>query len=110
MKQILLILLIFTLGLISCNKQTDKTDTLEKRVDSLEVKLSETYKPGFGEFMSNIQAHHAKLWFAGLNQNWKLADFELHEIMENVDDIQKYETERIEIKMIVMRGIIKYTN
>ena len=102
MKQILLILLIFALGLISCNKQTDKTDTLEKRVDSLEVKLSETYKPGFGEFMSNIQAHHAKLWFAGLNHNWKLADFELHEIMENIDDIQKYETERKESKMIVM--------
>ena len=35
--------------------------------------------PGFEEFMSNIQAHHAKLWFAGQNHNWKLADFEIHE-------------------------------
>ncbi len=102
MKQIFLILLILTFGIISCNRQTDNVQNLQARVDSLEVKFSETYKPGFGEFMSNIQAHHAKLWFAGLNQNWKLADFELHEIMENIDDIQKYETERKESKMIVM--------
>ena len=104
MKQIIVIILILTFGIIACNQQTDKTQKLQKRVDSLEVKLSETYKPGFGEFMSIVQAHHAKLWFAGKNQNWKLADFEIHEIMETMDDIQKYETERKESKMI---GMIK---
>ena len=36
--------------------------------------------------MSSIQTHHAKLWFAGMNANWRLADFEIHEIMESVDD------------------------
>jgi hypothetical protein len=96
------IILSLTFGLIACNQQADKTEDLQKKVDSLEIKLSEVYKPGFGEFMSIIQAHHAKLWFAGKNQNWKLADFEVHEIMEVVEDIQKYETERKESRMIGM--------
>ncbi len=62
----------------------------------MESRLAETYTPGFGEFMSSIQVHHAKLWFAGQNENWKLADFEIHEIKETIDAIRKYETERPE--------------
>lgn len=38
--------------------------------------------------MSSIQIHHNKLWFAGQNQNWKLADFEIHEIIENIEAIK----------------------
>ena len=49
--------------------------------------------------MSSIQIHHNKLWFAGQNQNWKLADFEIHEITEALDDIQKYLPERSESRM-----------
>ena len=72
------------------------------QIDSLKTKIAETYRPGFGEFMSSIQAHHAKLWFAGQNQNWQLCDFEIHEIMENIDDIKLYETERKESQLIDM--------
>lgn len=88
---------------IACNNTApDQTKELQTRIDSLEKKLNDTYKPGFGEFMSGIQAHHTKLWFAGKNENWKLADFEVHEIMEAIEDIQKYETERSESQMIGM--------
>src|SRR5664279_1668764 len=80
---------IFIFGLVACAKQTSNEQVLQNRIDELEVKLKDTYKPGFGEFMSGIQAHHAKLWFAGQNQNWKLANFEIHEIMEAIDDIKK---------------------
>ena len=48
------------------------------------------YTPGLGEFMSGIQVHHEKLWFAGKAGNWQLADFETGEIRETIDDIQKY--------------------
>jgi cytochrome c1 len=85
---------------LSCTNASQKK--LEARIDSLEKKLNDTYKPGFGEFMSGIQLHHAKLWFAGINENWDLADFEVQEIMETVDAIKKYETERIESKSIPM--------
>lgn len=100
MKQKILILL--TLGLFACNQPTDHTRVLQNRIDSLESKLADTYRPGLGDFMSSVQVHHNKLWFAGQNQNWKLADFEVHEIMEAIIDIQKYQTERMESKMIVM--------
>lgn len=88
--------------LLSCNQQTDQTQVLQNRIDSLEKKVSDTYIPGFGDFMSSVQVNHNKLWFAGQNQNWKLADFEVHEIMEAIDDIQKYQTERKESQMIGM--------
>jgi hypothetical protein len=48
--------------------------------------------------MSSIQVHHAKLWFAGQNQNWELADFEMHEIAGIDDAIKEYQSEREGIK------------
>lgn len=100
MRQLLLILL--TLGLFSCNQQVDNTADLQNRIDSLESKLENTYKPGFGDFMSSIQAHHTKLWFAGQNENWDLADFEIHELEEAIEDIQKFHAGRKETELIGM--------
>lgn len=100
MKKILIILLTITM-LSSCQKSGNSKD-LQTQIDSLENKLSKTYKPGFGEFMGNIQIHHAKLWFAGENKNWKLADFEMNEIKENLEGIQKYCSDRTETKSIGM--------
>ncbi len=67
---------------------------------NLEAKLADAYKPGLGDLMSGIQVHHAKLWFAGQNENWKLAEFELHEIDEGVDDIRNYQGARKESQLI----------
>jgi hypothetical protein len=100
MKQIFFLLL--TLVFSGCNQPTENTKVLHQRLDSLELKLADTYKPGFGEFMSSIQVHHNKLWFAGINQNWKLADFEVHEIIEAIDEIKKYQKDRKESQMIGM--------
>jgi len=88
--------------IMSCSNQNDNSILLQKRIESLEKKLEESYKPGFGEFMSGIQLHHIKLWFAAQQHNWKLADFEIHEIMEAIDGIQKYETDRKETQKISM--------
>lgn len=97
-----IIVLIVTIAIQACNQSDNSNQILQNRIDTLEKKLSDTYKPGFGEFMSSIQVHHNKLWFAGQNQNWKLADFEIHEIMEAIEDIKKYETERAESQKIDM--------
>ncbi|MBI2430285.1 MAG: hypothetical protein HYV29_16090, partial [Ignavibacteriales bacterium] len=69
---------------------------MQNQIDDLTVQLANSYKPGFGELMSNVQVHHAKLWFAGKNNNWELAAFELHEIEESIEAIQKYQKERKE--------------
>ncbi len=100
MRQLLLIVLTF--GLFACNQQTDKSKKLQNRIDSLEIKLSNTYKPGLGDFMGSIQTHHSKLWFAGQNENWDLADFEVHELEEAIEDIQKFQADRKESQMIYM--------
>jgi hypothetical protein len=44
------------------------------------------YEPGLGEFMTATQLRHAKLWFAGKNNNWGLAAYEIDEIKEGLDD------------------------
>jgi len=100
MKQILSICVVFIL--FGCQQKMDNTKALEHKIDLLENKLSNTYKPGFGEFMSSIQVHHSKLWFAGENENWKLADFEINEIKENLEAVLKYETDRPESEQIPM--------
>ncbi len=86
------LLFVSLLFFISCND----SNRLQEKINNLEAKTLDIYKPGFGEFMTNIQIHHAKLWFAGKNQNWKLADFELNEINETLDAIKKYQKERSE--------------
>lgn len=85
----------------SCNNNSD-IPRLQYKIDSLQSAIDHAYKPGLGEFMSSIQTHHAKLWFAGTSENWRLADFEIHEIMESLDDIKVYAAERPESKDVVM--------
>jgi hypothetical protein len=91
------IILITAVMMVCCHPKANNEEVLQSRIDSLEATA---YKPGFGEFMGNIQVHHAKLWFAGQNKNWELADFEINEINENLEAIKKYCTDRPETKSI----------
>jgi len=88
--------------IIACDDQQQTVKQFQSRIDSLQQQIDKSYKPGFGEFMSSIQVHHEKLWFAGINQNWKLADFEIGEIKESLEDIQTYCTDRPERKSLTM--------
>jgi hypothetical protein len=92
------LLLVCAMAFLSCNHSTGNTEVLEKRIDSLEKKLAASYTPGLGEFMSSIQVHHAKLWFAGQAQNWELANFEIAEIKESLDAIPLYCANRREVQ------------
>ena len=88
--------------IIACDDQQQTVKKFQSRIDSLQQQIDKSYKPGFGEFMGSIQVHHEKLWFAGINQNWKLADFEIGEIKESLEDIQTYCTDRPERKSLTM--------
>ena len=50
-----------------------------RAVDSLKAR-----EPGLGEYMSTMQLHVAKLWFAGKAANWTLARYELDELDETM--------------------------
>jgi hypothetical protein len=99
MKTIAAVVLLF---FVACRQGNNANEKLQSRIDSLETTIKNSYTPGLGEFMSQIQVHHAKLWFAGINSNWKLADFEIHEIGESLENIQKFNTDRPESKSVTM--------
>jgi hypothetical protein len=84
----------------ACNQTGQDTGSMKAQIDSLQKKLDKTYRPGLGEFMSGMQVHHAKLWFAGQAGNWSLSDFETKEIRETIEDIQTYCTDRPEVVSI----------
>jgi len=95
-----LLILVF----LSCTNNSNKGAkrmALEKKVDSLNA-FVQKMKPGLGELMLGVQLHHEKLWFAGSDKNWKLADFEIGEIKETVEQAQQIETDRPETQNLVM--------
>jgi hypothetical protein len=99
-KTLILFLMATIMSMNACQDQSAEIAALKSRVDSLEKQMADSYKSGFGEIMLGIQAHHAKLWFAGINQNWALADFEVEEIEEALEDLQKYQAEREETRLV----------
>lgn len=98
----LVILFELCLLMLACNEPQKNVNLFQKQIDSLQRKLDNIYKPGLGEFMSDIQVHHAKLWFAGQAGNWNLSDFEMKEIQEAIENIQKYCADRPEVALIPM--------
>jgi hypothetical protein len=87
---------------MSCREPEGQGSNLQTQVDSLQQRVENSYRPGLGEFMSGIQVHHAKLWFAGKAGNWGLSDFETKEIRETIDDINRYCTDRPEVASLPM--------
>ncbi len=88
--------------MFGCTNNDETVKALENQVKELKQKLADVHKPGFGNVMGNIQIHHSKLWFAGEGENWKLAEFEIHEIIEGLDDIEKYQKDRVENEKMFM--------
>ncbi|MDP9041088.1 MAG: hypothetical protein M3N30_03840 [Bacteroidota bacterium] len=98
----------YTAVLLSCSllasscKSGDDTSRLQSQIDSLQKQLKNSYMPGMGELMSNIQLHHAKLWFAGDNQNWPLAEYEESLVTSAFKKIQLYHGDKPEAKIAAM--------
>jgi hypothetical protein len=49
----------------------------------------EQHGPGLVEIMMATQSHHAKLWYAGNARNWELADYQVDELKEGLEDAAK---------------------
>jgi hypothetical protein len=50
---------------------------------------AQPYTPGLVEFMMTVQSHHVKLWLAGNARNWDLADYQVDELKELLENIAK---------------------
>lgn len=55
--------------------------------------------PGLGEFMTAIQLHAGKLWFATQAANWDLAKYELDELRETMEAAKGLNEEKNGIKI-----------
>ena len=55
--------------------------------------------PGLGEYMTTIQLHATKLWFAAKASNWRLAEYELHELEETMEVVKKLNVEKNGVKI-----------
>lgn len=93
---------IVIIGLFSSCASAPDADGLNEKIETLQQQVADSYKPGFGEFMASVQVHHEKLWFAGTNANWPLADFEIHEIEEIPEDLKQLHPERKETELLGM--------
>ena len=106
MKRLALILISIVLPfsiMVGCEQTPDKNADLQARIDSLQNKVNSAYVPGTGEIMNGIvQPHHLKLWLAGQNQNWQLAEYERHMLMGGFTRIQKYHKGKPEATDVVM--------
>ena len=98
------IFVLFGLSIVTvgCNQSNSNEAYFENQIKELEKKIENAYTPGFGDFMGSIQNHHNKLWFAGINENWELAAFEIHELEEIFEDIENTYPNREETKFIPM--------
>jgi hypothetical protein len=55
--------------------------------------------PGLGEYMTTIQLHAGKLWFAAKAANWELAQYELDELKETMEAAKALNAEKNGIKI-----------
>jgi hypothetical protein len=95
-------LFIIILSLFSCRPKQKVNESLQKQVDSLQTVLDNVYKPGFGESMNLIHHHFTEIWQAGKDENWKYAAFEINEMKEAVENIEKYQKDREEVSQLIM--------
>ena len=95
------IYLIFAL-LCSCTQQSSKNNTNAEILSAQLEELKKKSQPCLGEIMGEIQMHHAKLWFAGINTNWPLSEYQIEEIKELIEEASEIEPSSPEVKTISM--------
>jgi hypothetical protein len=69
-----------------------------KRVQADIATTKETTQ-GLGEYMTTIQLHAGKLWFAAKASNWDLAEYELDELKETVEAAKALNAEKNGLKI-----------
>ena len=89
MSRILIGLAVIFLAGCSRQQNVNPNIALEAKIADMEKNIDDL-KPGLGEIMGVIQQHHAKLYYAGTKANWPLAEYELGEIQESLDDAMKF--------------------
>ena len=75
--------------------------TFQDSVKQLQAQLATAKEmaPGLGEYMTTIQLHAGKLWFAAKAANWELAEYELDELKETMEAAKGLNAEKNGVKI-----------
>ncbi len=87
MKQIIILLL--TLGLFACNQQTEKENAQGdwiKGTDADQIKTIEKHFRGFDNAMVETGYRYQELYWAGQDQNWEYASYQLEKIKITIEN------------------------
>ena len=89
------LVVVFLLWVISSDSHVRSLDEasagelakLQNTLNGVEVELAteKNSMPGLGDYMTTIQLHVGKLWFAAKASNWELANYELDELEETME-------------------------
>src|SRR6266550_7025308 len=64
-----------------------------------DVASTKELAPGLGEYMTTIQLHAGKLWFAAKATHWELAQYELDELKEKMEAAKGLNAEKNGVKI-----------
>src|SRR4029077_13677306 len=64
-----------------------------------DVATAKEFAPGLGEYMTTIQLHAGKLWFAAKASNWDLAQYNLETLKEKRDAAKALNAEKNGVKI-----------
>jgi hypothetical protein len=82
----------------------DSVQRLQRQADSLTLR-----SPGLGEYMSTIQLHIGKLWFAGQSANWDLASYEVNELGEAIEGAEALHAVRDSVNVTAVLQSVQNT-
>ncbi len=82
MRRLVLLGIVFAVAMLPGAASSQKSK-------SAAVNQKSAYRPGLGELMLLTQARHLKLWLAGSAGNWELADYQVDELKEGLEDAGK---------------------
>jgi uncharacterized phage infection (PIP) family protein YhgE len=107
-----LCLIVVVILLVRVSSLTSEIQAMNERNDRALTALQESLKhvqaglatakesvPGLGEYMTTIQLHAGKLWFAAKASNWELAAYELHEMEETMEAAKRLNAEKNGVKI-----------
>jgi hypothetical protein len=101
---IVLLLRVFSLESQVRSLREGNSPALTALQDSLtrmqaDIKAAKELAPGLGEYMTTIQLHAGKLWFAAKASNWELAEYELDELKETMEAAKGLNVEKNGVKI-----------
>jgi hypothetical protein len=101
MVSVFLLWKVFSLDGQMRTRGASDTGALQESLERVqaELQLAKELAPGLGQYMTTIQLHAGKLWFAAKANNWELAAYELHELEETMEAVKKLNVEKNGVKI-----------